>query len=245
MGRAFDLFRRAAEQGFAPAQNNLAYFYERGLKVPVNVERALAWYRRAAEQGFAPAENNLGVLLAFGVGLDHDDASAVAWFRRAAEAGDAEAAVNLAFMLANGKGVVRDFVEAFAWLTLAAEAPGPAQARAHDYQVRLAGRLDAAGRSEATRKAAALAAAIARADNGPPPPEPRDSADLGDLAVAVQRRLATLGLYQGVVDGIAGVGTAAAIRAFVRRTDRSLPTTVYARLLAALDAAVAARRAGP
>jgi uncharacterized protein len=53
-------YRKAAEQGDAAAQNNLAVCYENGEGVPKSYEDAVSWYRKAAEQGDARAQFNLG-----------------------------------------------------------------------------------------------------------------------------------------------------------------------------------------
>ena len=53
-------YRRAAERGFAEAQNNLGLIYVLGRGVPQDDSTAVKWFRKAAEQGYAPAQNNLG-----------------------------------------------------------------------------------------------------------------------------------------------------------------------------------------
>jgi TPR repeat protein len=47
------LFRKSAEQGYAPASYNLAVSYERGLGGPADRIEAYAWYHLAAERGYA------------------------------------------------------------------------------------------------------------------------------------------------------------------------------------------------
>ena len=97
-------YRRAAEQNYAPAQNNLGASYENGRGVPKDDQQAIAWYRKAAEQDYALAQNNLGVMYQYGRGVRKDEQQAIAWYRKAADQGlalalnnldeDAEAAVN-------------------------------------------------------------------------------------------------------------------------------------------------------
>ena len=55
---AFNYFNYAAEQGYAPAQNSLAFMYTNGEGVEQNYEEAIKWYTLAAEQGYASAQNN-------------------------------------------------------------------------------------------------------------------------------------------------------------------------------------------
>jgi len=51
--------RKAAEQGFADAQYNLAASYECGCGVSKNIEEAAKWYRQAAKQGNSEAWKKL------------------------------------------------------------------------------------------------------------------------------------------------------------------------------------------
>ena len=44
--------RKAAEQGFAPAQNNLGALYHHGHGVPQDDTQAVFWCRKAVEQGY-------------------------------------------------------------------------------------------------------------------------------------------------------------------------------------------------
>jgi hypothetical protein len=59
---AITQYRKAAEEGFASAQNNLGNMYRAGEGVPKDLVEAVAWYRKAAEQGFAPAQDSLSQL---------------------------------------------------------------------------------------------------------------------------------------------------------------------------------------
>jgi hypothetical protein len=56
---AFKWYKKAAEQGEANAQNNLAFMYNKGEGTPVNKAEALKWYNKAAEQGFELAKEAL------------------------------------------------------------------------------------------------------------------------------------------------------------------------------------------
>jgi len=119
---AVQWYRRAAEQGLATAQFNLAVIYAEGDGVPKDSAAAVQWYRLAAEQGMVDAQYNLGVIYAGGDGGPRQPGEAVRWFRRAAEQGDAGAESSLGAMYVSGTGVAKDPVEGLAWLILAAEA---------------------------------------------------------------------------------------------------------------------------
>jgi TPR repeat protein len=53
-------YRKAAEQGYAIAEDNLGWMYQNGRGVVQDDAEAIKWYRKAAEQGYAIAEDNLG-----------------------------------------------------------------------------------------------------------------------------------------------------------------------------------------
>lgn len=95
MAAAFLVFRRAAETGNAPAQIELAAFYDplatKTGFTPDGV-RAADWYERAALAGSAEAQRKLGLLLAKGGGgLAADPAKAKGWLQQAAAQNDADA----------------------------------------------------------------------------------------------------------------------------------------------------------
>ena len=97
MGAAFLVFRRAAETGNAPAQLELATFFD-PLSTPAKAgftpdgARAAEWYERAALAGSAEAQRKLGLLLAKGGGgLPADPAKAKTWLQQAAAQNDADA----------------------------------------------------------------------------------------------------------------------------------------------------------
>ena len=54
-------YRKAAEQNYAEAQNNLGVCYANGQGVAKDEVEAVKWFRKAAEQNYAEAQNNLGV----------------------------------------------------------------------------------------------------------------------------------------------------------------------------------------
>jgi TPR repeat protein len=114
-------YRKAAEQNYAPAQNNLGASYENGRGVPKDDQQAIAWYRKAAEQNYAPAQSNLGAMYQNGQGDRKDEQQAIAWYRKAAEQNYAPAQSNLGVMYQNGQGVRRDDQQAIAWYRKAAE----------------------------------------------------------------------------------------------------------------------------
>ena len=52
-------YRKAAEQGYAEAQTNLGWMYEKGRGVPQDDSEAIKWYQKAAIQGHVYAKEKL------------------------------------------------------------------------------------------------------------------------------------------------------------------------------------------
>jgi TPR repeat protein len=114
---------RAAEQGHAPAQLDLAMLYEKGEVVEEDYATAVRWYGMAAEQGSAEAQYELGCAYENGWGVEQDITKAIRWYVMAAKQGHAdskEALFNL-FMFLLERGDPGDEVEAFHCLRKAAE----------------------------------------------------------------------------------------------------------------------------
>jgi len=85
-------FSRAAQNGFAPAQFNLAVLYERGAGgLPQNIENAGQLYTVAANQGHGPATLALARIVNEGLGIKADPPKAWAIAKMAAERGEKEA----------------------------------------------------------------------------------------------------------------------------------------------------------
>ena len=57
---AVALYYRAAQMGYAPAQNALGYCYDIGKGITQDAAEAVKWFRAAAEQGLAKAQCNMG-----------------------------------------------------------------------------------------------------------------------------------------------------------------------------------------
>jgi TPR repeat protein len=119
--KAFALYRKAADQGNANAQNNLGLMYRKGEGVEKDYTEAAKLYRKAADQGNAFAQYNLGVMYYNGHGVEKDYTEAIKLYRKAADQGNAFAQFNLGGMYRKGEGVEKDYTEAFKWFHSAAE----------------------------------------------------------------------------------------------------------------------------
>ena len=99
------MYRKAAEQGHASAQNTLGWMHAKGDGVVQSYVEAVRWYKKAAKQGDANAQLNLGSMYENGDGVAQSHAEALRWYRKAAEQGDAGAQFFLGLMYGQGKGV--------------------------------------------------------------------------------------------------------------------------------------------
>jgi TPR repeat protein/pSer/pThr/pTyr-binding forkhead associated (FHA) protein len=114
-------YRKAADQGFALAQYNLAGCYFGGTGVDKDESESVKWLKKAADQGFALAQYNLAGYYFGGTGVDKDESESVKWLKKAADQGLAEAENRLGQCYTNGEGVDKDEKEAVKWYQKAAE----------------------------------------------------------------------------------------------------------------------------
>lgn len=63
---AFDWFNKSAEQGYAPAQYNLAYCFANNLGVNANFDESVSWLEKAADQDYPIAILKLAQIYLFG-----------------------------------------------------------------------------------------------------------------------------------------------------------------------------------
>lgn len=85
--KAISWFQKAANHGYAPAEDGLALVYYKGLGVPQNYIKAAYWYKKAAQQGNISAEYTLGLMYANGQGVDKNNKAAIYWWQKAAAQG--------------------------------------------------------------------------------------------------------------------------------------------------------------
>ena len=77
-------YHKAADQGYAKAQNNLGGMYDNGRGVAQDYAEAMRWYRKAADQGNAAAQTSLGENYEKGQGVAQDYVMAHMWHNLAA-----------------------------------------------------------------------------------------------------------------------------------------------------------------
>ncbi|KAI8849671.1 hypothetical protein BC829DRAFT_178207 [Chytridium lagenaria] len=121
--KALQLFHQLASQnGHAPAQNDVAYFYERGVaSIPKDPDMAFRLYSWASMQNHPKAQNNLGYCFKTGVGTPIDLTKAALHYGLSAEQGYANAQHNYANALFHGTGTPVDLQKAFLMYSRAAD----------------------------------------------------------------------------------------------------------------------------
>jgi serine/threonine protein kinase len=119
-------YRKAADQGFARAQNELGQCYLRGQGVAQDPRKAAELFRDSAEQGNAFGEHQLGVMYLRGWGgLPRDYAQALEWFRKSADQNLPIGQFSLGNMYFNGWGLPQDYGQALEWFRKAAGQGNP------------------------------------------------------------------------------------------------------------------------
>jgi len=118
--KAMHWYRKAADQGDAPAQCNLGLMYSKGTGVAQDYNEAMQWYHKAADQGDADAQHNLGFMYLKGRGVTQNYDEAIQWYRKAVDQGCAGAQCSLGDMYCEGKGVAQNSKKAVQWYNKAA-----------------------------------------------------------------------------------------------------------------------------
>jgi TPR repeat protein len=92
LSKAFSLFNAAASGGDLYAFNSIGYFFDCGLGLTPNFDKALFWYKKAARVGDVCAYSNIGLLyLKCG-----NERQAKFWLAKAISEDDGDAALEMA-----------------------------------------------------------------------------------------------------------------------------------------------------
>lgn len=94
-------------------QYSLAYRYEYGIDLPIDIERATIWYKKAARGGSSKAECALANCYINGKGLKKDKNKAFELYKKAANKGNCKALYNLAYCFRYGVGCSVNHEQAF------------------------------------------------------------------------------------------------------------------------------------
>lgn len=86
--KALQWYQKAAEQGVAEAQFNLAHLM---VEQEISAVAAAEWMEKAANQGMADAQYLMGVIYFEGIGVEPDDGKAYSWLQKAERQGNEDA----------------------------------------------------------------------------------------------------------------------------------------------------------
>ncbi|MFI4851247.1 MAG: caspase family protein [Gimesia chilikensis] len=122
-GRAYQLFRKAADRGHTLAKTFVGLSYAKGdYGIQQDLSEANRWFESAmpalrtlADDGNPIAQNNLGDMYYEGHAVPKDVNEAVKWYRASAGQNYPAAQNNLGFLYGSGEGVEKSYSEALKW----------------------------------------------------------------------------------------------------------------------------------
>lgn len=115
--KSFHWRKKAADQGYEPALDDLAFNYEEGIGTSKNLGKAANCYKLLAEKGDVSSMLHLAEIYSqLGKGRQ-----AFGWYKKAAEQNDEFAMFNIGDCCFEGFGVKQDYQEALSWFRKAAE----------------------------------------------------------------------------------------------------------------------------
>lgn len=94
---AFDLLKKSADLGYAPAQAILGNMFMNGTATQVDAEKATALWSKAAEQDYAPAQCYLAICYITGCGTKEDESLGVYWLEKSIAQNYVEAYIKLSY----------------------------------------------------------------------------------------------------------------------------------------------------
>lgn len=84
-------FNKAAKDGDAEAQCLLGLFYNTGVYLKKDYQKAFYWYEQAAKQNIPKAQAQIGYMYEMGYGVSKDSPKAIFWLEKAAKQNDVHA----------------------------------------------------------------------------------------------------------------------------------------------------------
>lgn len=123
-------YLKAASNGYAPAQLELALIYAEENSSPSDLEQSHYWLEQAAQQNDATAQLYLGQLYQYIKFKDQDIQKAIYWLKKSAENGNRIAAEYLGIIYHEGLLVPKYLNQAIIWYKKSADA-GNQTARLH------------------------------------------------------------------------------------------------------------------
>lgn len=133
---AMQWYRKAADQGYPPAQVGIGDLYANGYGVREDHYRAQEWYKVATQLSRnQDAHFKVGEGFFRGLGAPQDYGRAVTHYQIAAKQGHPVAQYLMGSMYEAGWGITRDLIEAWVWYQLALPYAVRVAAHVEDYSV--------------------------------------------------------------------------------------------------------------
>ncbi|RGB29447.1 hypothetical protein C1646_766599 [Rhizophagus diaphanus] len=131
---SFDYYEKVANENFSSGQlgvaanngniialYNLSRFYEDGIVVEKDYNKAFELYKKSAEGGYPDGITMLGYCYYKGIGTKIDKQKSFELYQNAANLGSNTAQYNLALMFEEGDGITKDIGKAIYWYEKSAE----------------------------------------------------------------------------------------------------------------------------
>lgn len=93
--KAFNWYKKAADQNDAKSKYNLAIMYLNGYGVKKDLSKSVEYYRKSAVQGDADSQLQLGIRYLNSEGVERNIGTAKEWFQKAKLSGNKEADIYL------------------------------------------------------------------------------------------------------------------------------------------------------
>ena len=110
--KAFEYFKKVANENFPEAQNIMGVIYENGFGIEKDFKKSFEWTLKSANQGYPIAQNNIGLKYEKGEGVKQDYKKAFEWYEKSANQGYPNAQNNLAVYYSEGRVVNKDELKA-------------------------------------------------------------------------------------------------------------------------------------
>lgn len=118
--KAFRLFRKAANLGYAEAQCCMGCCYKQGYGTQVDYTEAIDWYVKSSKNKCARALRHIAMCYEYGLGKEKDIFKAIDYYLKAASEGDYYSYVCIGKAYESGTDVKKDLVKAFDYFVKAA-----------------------------------------------------------------------------------------------------------------------------
>ena len=118
--KAFDFYKKAAEQGYAKAQHKLGICYYHGFGVSKDIQKGIECCKKAANSNYVYAIHFVGYLYYHGEVVPQSYETALDYFSKSAEKGNSNSQYYLGECYFNGHGITQDIKLAIEWYTKSA-----------------------------------------------------------------------------------------------------------------------------